>query len=76
MQRDPVGEVRGLYAWLGEPVTDAFATGMERWWHDNNDDRDANVHPDAAEFGLDLDEVRARFTTYTTRAQQWTERQP
>ena len=36
--------------------------------------RDENVHPDAAEFGLDLDEVRARFADYTTRAQQWTER--
>ena len=47
MQRDPVGEVRGLYAWLGEPVSDAFADGMERWWHANNDDRDENVHPDA-----------------------------
>jgi hypothetical protein len=74
MQRDPVGEVRALYAWLGEPVTDEFAAGMERWWHANNDDRDENVHPDAAEFGLDLDEVRARFADYTTRAQQWTER--
>ena len=47
MQRDPVGEVRALYAWLGEPVTDEFAAGMERWWHANNDDRDENVHPDA-----------------------------
>ena len=74
MQRDPVGEVRALYAWLGEPVSDEFADGMERWWHANNDERDENVHPDAAEFGLDLDEVRARFADYTTRAEQWTER--
>jgi hypothetical protein len=75
MQRDPVGEVRGLYAWLGEPVTDAFAAGMERWWHDNNDERDETVHPDAQEFGLDLAEVRARFADYTARATEWTERQ-
>jgi hypothetical protein len=74
MQRDPVGEVRALYAWLGEPVTDAFATGMERWWHTNNDDRDENIHPDATEFGLDLEEVRTRFADYRTRAAQWTER--
>ena len=67
---------RRLYAWLGEPVSDAFAAGMERWWHDNNAERDENVHPDPAEFGLDLDEVRARFAEYTTRAQQWTERKP
>src|SRR5205814_451748 len=24
MQADPIGEVRGLYAWLGEPVTEEF----------------------------------------------------
>jgi hypothetical protein len=73
MQGDPVGEVRALYAWLGEPVSDAFATGMSRWWHDNNAERDENIHPEADEFGLDLGEVRARFAAYTSRAQQWTE---
>ena len=39
-----------------------------------HDERDENVHPDASEFGLDLDEVRSRFATYTTRANEWTER--
>jgi hypothetical protein len=72
MQGDPVGEVRALYAWLGEPVSDEFASGMERWWHESNDERDENVHPDAAAFGLDLGEVRRRFATYTARAQEWT----
>ena len=76
MQRDPIGEVRQLYDWLGEPVSDEFADGMARWWHDNNDDRAENVHPDPSEFGLDLDEVRARFAEYTTRAEQWTKGQP
>ena len=28
MQADPIGEVRRLYAWLGEPVTDEFEAGM------------------------------------------------
>ena len=27
VQRDPIGQVRGLYAWLDEPVTDAFEAG-------------------------------------------------
>jgi hypothetical protein len=76
MQRDPVGEVRRLYKWLGEPVSDAFADGMARWWHANNDDREANVHPDPADFGLDLDEVRTRFAPYAARAAEWTRRQP
>ena len=26
MQADPIGEVRGLYEWLGEPVSDEFAS--------------------------------------------------
>src|SRR3954453_8250742 len=30
MQADPIREVRGLYAWLGEPVGDAFEAGMRR----------------------------------------------
>lgn len=72
MQRDPVGEVRALYAWLGESVSDEFAAGMDRWWHESNDERDEYVHPDAEVFGLDLNEVRRRFATYTARSEQWT----
>ena len=54
MQQDPIGEVCGLYAWLGEPVTGAFASGMKRWWHDNAERREKNVHPDPSGFGIDL----------------------
>ena len=43
MQRDPLGAVRGLYAWLGEPVSAAFETGMARWWKDNAENREASV---------------------------------
>ena len=32
MQADPVGEVEGLYDWLGTPVSDAFAENMRRSW--------------------------------------------
>ena len=35
MQADPIGEVRRLYEWLGEPVTDEFEAGMRAWWADN-----------------------------------------
>jgi len=72
MQRDPLGEVGRLYAWLGEPVSDEFQAGMRRWWDANAVDRDENVHPDPAAFGLDLDEVRARFADYSTRMAGWT----
>ena len=48
MQRDPIREVRGLYAWLGEPVTEEFEAGMQRWWRDNGATREENLHPDPA----------------------------
>ena len=45
MQRDPIGEVRGLYDWLGEPVTDEFEAGMRDWWHENAEHREPSSPP-------------------------------
>jgi hypothetical protein len=72
VQRDPIAEVRRLYEWLGEPVTSDFEAGMRRWWTDNAESREQNVHPEPAEFGLDLDAVRPLFADYVTRATGWT----
>jgi hypothetical protein len=74
VQRDPIGEVRGLYAWLGEPVTEAFETGMRRWWRENAETRAENVHPDPTEFGIDLAQVRPLFAEYVDRMAAWTAR--
>jgi hypothetical protein len=74
VQRDPIGEVRGLYQWLGEPVTEAFEQGMARWWREHAETRAPNVHPDPATFGLDLEAVRPRFAKYVERMEQWTAR--
>ena len=71
MQSDPLGQVNRLYDWLGEPVTPEFEAGMRTWWAENAEHREANVHPDPADFGLDLDEVRARFTPYIERMHDW-----
>jgi hypothetical protein len=72
VQRDPIAEVRRLYEWLGEPVTPQFEAGMRRWWTGNAENREHNVHPSPAEFGLDLDTVRPRFADYVERAAAWT----
>ncbi len=72
MQADPIGEVRGLYAWLGEPVSDEFEAGMRTWWQEHAETRTASVHPDPATFGLDLDAVRPLFADYTARIDAWT----
>jgi Sulfotransferase family len=74
MQRDPIGEVRGLYAWLGEPVTFEFEAGMARWWKQNAESREPNLHPDPATYGLDLDKIRPLFADYAARMDAWTNR--
>ncbi|WP_232496071.1 sulfotransferase family protein [Novosphingobium kaempferiae] len=63
MQADPVGEVRRLYAWLGEEVSPAFAQAMADWWAGNSK-AERMAKPDPAAFGLDPAAVRARFTDY------------
>jgi len=72
MQDDPIAEVRGLYAWLGEPVSPEFEAGMARWWRDNAESRPANVHPDPEVFGIDLEQVRPLFADYVARMARWT----
>ena len=72
VQRDPIGQVRGLYAWLEEPVTGPFEQGMRRWWEANAEHRETNIHPDASAFGLDLDQVRGRFAEYSAKIPGWT----
>jgi hypothetical protein len=75
MQADPIGEVRGLYEWLGVPVTDEFESGMRRWWAKNAESHEPSTHPDPAEFGIDLDQVRPLFSEYVKRAKTWTTRE-
>jgi hypothetical protein len=74
MQADPVAGVRGLYEWLGEPVTDEFEAGMRRWWAENSEDRDQHERPDPDTYGLDLAAIRPLFADYVERMQSWTER--
>jgi Sulfotransferase family len=71
MVRDPVGEVRALYEWLGEPVSEAFDSGMRTWWAHNAEHREPVSKSDPADFGLDVDRIRPRFAGYVTHAQRW-----
>ena len=64
MQADPINEVRGLYAWLGEPVTDEFESRMRGWWAEAAAEREPSSHADPVAFGLDLDKVRPLFADY------------
>jgi hypothetical protein len=75
MQADPIGEVRGLYQWLGEPVTEEFERRMRRWWEANAASREPSAHSDLPTYGLDPAEVRPLFADYVTRAREWTTHQ-
>ncbi len=74
MQADPIGEVQGLYDWLGEPVTNEFEAGMQRWWAENSATREPSSPTDPALFDLDLDAIRPKFADYVERASAWTSR--
>jgi hypothetical protein len=67
MQADPVGEVRRLYAWLGEPVSDEFENRMRVWWAENAEKREPHPKAEPAAFGLDFNAIRPLFATYTDR---------
>ena len=45
MQADPIAEVRALYEWLGEPVSDDFAAGMASWWQHSQESREPARRP-------------------------------
>jgi hypothetical protein len=74
MEVDPVGEVRRLYAWLGEPVTEEFESAMRRWLAENEENREPRTHQDPAAFGLDPGQVQPLFAEYATRSKEWTTR--
>lgn len=70
MHRDPVGEVRGLYAWLGQEVSPAFERAMAAWW-ESNSAAERMAKPDPARFGLDFDVIRKQFADYLRHMETW-----
>jgi len=70
MHDDPIGEVRALYAWLGQDVSQEFADAMDAWWK-SNDERERFEKPDPSVFGIDYDRVRAEFAPYLARMDKW-----
>ena len=74
MHNDPVAEVRGLYQWLGESVSEEFEIGMTRWWQENSENRDQDPHRDPSAYGVDINQVRTLFAEYSARMATWTDR--
>jgi hypothetical protein len=72
MQADPIGQVRGLYEWLGQPVSGEFEQRMRGWWEANAATREPATHSELSDYGLDDAEVRSSFADYVGRAREWT----
>jgi hypothetical protein len=68
MQADPIKAVRGLYTWLGEPVSDEFESRMRAWWAEAAAEREPSSHADPVAFGIDLEKVRPLFADYVARS--------
>ncbi len=71
VQADPIGEIRRLYTWLGESVTDEFESRMRAWWAENAEKREPHTHADPEEFGLDFEAIRPLFASYVEHSQRW-----
>lgn len=72
MQDDPIGQVAGLYDWLGLPVGEEFEARMRSWWTQAAAERDPPTHADPVAFGIDLEQVRPLFADYVAAAHNWT----
>ena len=69
LQADPIGNIRGLYEWLGEDLTPSTVAAMQSWWDESQSDRESGgghrYTPE--EFGLDVDQLQERFAYYAER---------
>jgi hypothetical protein len=66
-QRDPFPILEQLYAWLGEELTEEARTRMQAWRERTPRDKHGGHSYDPADFGLDVDALRERFTFYNQR---------
>ncbi|GAA0333403.1 sulfotransferase [Sphingomonas oligophenolica] len=66
-QNDPLREIRRLYEWLGEPLTDIAEEHMRAWWLAQEAERRSAAKIDFAELGIPLEQLRASFAFYNDR---------
>lgn len=76
MQTDPMAQVRALYAWLGEELSDVAAARMQAWWDANSRERQGAVRHDPETYGVTAGELRERFAFYHRRFPELTRPAP
>jgi hypothetical protein len=65
-QSDPISEIRRLYTWLGDELTDDTVERMLAWRSDNPADKYGRHEYDGAQFGI-TEETLGRFDSYRQR---------
>ncbi|WP_216916581.1 sulfotransferase family protein [Nocardia noduli] len=71
MQDDPIGEIRGIYGSLGQPLGEEFEQRMRSWWSRAASEREPSTHADPVRYGIDTDAVRPLFAEYVRAAARW-----
>lgn len=66
-QADPIAEIRTLYDWLGDELTDETVKRMVIWRDDNPADKYGTHQYDATQFGITDEALARRFGTYRER---------
>jgi hypothetical protein len=66
-QADPLSEIRKLYEWLGDQLSDATVDRMLAWRGDNPKDKYGKHEYAGALFGLTDEALAARFSSYRSR---------
>ena len=66
-QADPVGEIRRLYAWLGDELTDDTVDRILAWRADNPKDKYGKHEYNGADFGITDVSLEQRFAPYRDR---------
>ena len=66
-QADQIGEIRRLYAWLGDELSGETVEKMRVWQHDNSMDKHAKPSYSAAKYGLDEPAMTTAFEGYHDR---------
>ncbi|ANI42819.1 sulfotransferase family protein [Mycolicibacterium vaccae] len=64
MMRDPMGVMRRLYDWAGDPLTPETETRMQNWLAEHPQDRYGVNSYSLEQYGLTVDELKPVFADY------------
>lgn len=67
LMRDPIGEMRKVYARLGDNFTEGAEAGMQAWLDDNPQDKFGVHEYKLAQYGLSKDKLEPLFERYLAR---------